>query len=305
MKRLVFAIAAGAVLLAACGGGDSVAATVNGEEIMSSEIEGFVHEPTDFDKTPQQFAAYLGQTIQWLAVEQRVIGELGFEPAQDDIDTEVRRVVINAGFLDLPTFLVQQNIAESTLERVAKHLVIQRHLHDMLGPDIEPPTDDEVQQELDENAERWVSEVCASHILVTTVGEAEAALERLDAGEEFADLAAELSQDTSNAADGGSLGCADPDGYVPEFAQATTTAPIGEVTGPVQTQFGAHLILVESRETTPFEEVRDALTDLRTVEAVSEWLADTVKAAAVTVDESRGTWITEPEPLVQPPAELG
>ena len=175
----------------------------------------------------------------------------------------------------------------------------------MLGPDVEPPTDEEVQQELDENPGLWVSEVCASHILVTTVSEAEAVLERLDAGEEFADLAAEMSLDTSNAADGGALGCADPDDYVPEFAQATSTAPIGEVTGPVQTQFGAHLVLVESREATTFDEVRDALTDLRTVEAVSQWLADTVKAAAVTVDESRGTWITEPEPLVQPPSELG
>lgn len=292
-------------MLAACGSGNSVAATVNDIEITTADVEGLVFEVTDFDRTPQQFAIYLGLSIQWEAIDQRVSGELGFEPSEEAIDAEVRRLVIDAGLLDIPTFLTQQNLSESALRRVASQIVIEQHLHEMLAPDVEPPTDDEVQQELDDNPERWVSEVCASHILVTTVEEAEAALARLDAGEEFGDLAAELSIDTSNAADGGSLGCADPSGYVFEFAQASATGPVGEVTGPVQTQFGAHLILIESREATPLEEVREALAELRTVRVVSDWLTDTVKAAAVTVDESRGTWVTEPVPLVQPPAELG
>lgn len=292
------------MLLAACGS-NNVEATVNGVEIMTSDVEGFVYEPSEFTDTPQQFAAYLGQAIQWEAVEQRVSDELAYEPTEEDIEAEVRRVVINAGFLDIPNFLVQQNISEATLNRVAEHLVIQRHLHDLLGPDIEDPTDEAVQEELDTNPARWVSEVCVSHILTLTSSDAEAILEQLDAGEEFADLAIEQSVDTGTAGQGGSLGCADPSGYVLEFADATRTAPIGEVVGPVQSQFGFHLILVESREATPFEDVRAAMRETEIVTAVSEWLNDTVKAAEVTVAEERGSWITDPTPLVQPPAELG
>jgi foldase protein PrsA len=304
MTRAAILMVTGALLLAACGG-DSVAATVNDTEITTADVEGLLYEVSDFDRTSQQFAIYLGVTIQWEAIDQRVAEEFGFEPSEEEIDAEVRRLVIDAGFLDIPSYLVQQNISEAALRRIASQIVIEQHLHELFGPDVEAPDDEEVQQEIDESPERWVDEVCASHILVATVEEAEAALVRLDAGESFSDLAAELSIDTSNAEAGGSLGCADPIGYVPEFATATATEPIGEVAGPVETQFGAHLILIESRELTPFEEVRDALKELRTVDAVSDWLTAAVKMAAITVDESRGTWVTEPEPFVQPPPELG
>ncbi len=303
MTRAGTIIAVGALVLAACGG-DSIAATVNDTEITTADVEGLLIEISDFDRTPQQFVTFLGLTIQWEAIDQRVTDELGFEPSEEEIDAEIRRLVIDAGFLDIPSFLAQQNISEAALHRLASQIAIEQHLHELLGPDVEAPGDQEVQQELDESPERWVEEVCASHILVATLEEAEAALVRLDAGEDFGDLASELSIDTSNAESGGSLGCADPIGYVPEFALVTATEPIGEVAGPVETQFGAHLILIESRQSTPFEEIRDALKELRTVDAVSDWLTEAVKMAAVTVDESRGTWVIEPEPHVQPPPEL-
>lgn len=304
MKRPIFALIAGALVLSACAS-NNVEATVNGTEIMTSDVEGFVYELGDFDRTPQQFAAYLGQTIQWEAVEQRVRDELEYGPTQDEIDLEVKRVVLNAGLLDIPSFLVQQNVSESTLNRVAKHLAIQRYLHDLLGEDIETPTDEDVQQELDTNAAGWIDEVCASHILVLTSAQADEVKARLDAGEDFRDLAVEVSLDPGTAERAGSLGCADPAGFPLEFAEATRTAPIGEVVGPVQTDLGSHLILVESRTTTPFEDVRLALEEREVLLAVSEWLNDTVKAADVTVDASRGTWVTDPTPLVQPPPELG
>lgn len=304
MKRIGLTVAAAALLLAACAG-NSVEATVNGVDIMTSDVEGFVYEPSEFTDTPQQFAAFLGQAIEWEAVEQRVSDELGFEPSDEDIEAEVRQVVISAGFLDIPNFLIQQNVSEETLNRAARHLVIQQHLRDMLEPDIEDPTDEEVQEALDANPENWISEVCASHILTLTSADADAVLERLEAGEEFADLAIELSIDTVSAGQGGSLGCADPAGYPFEFAQATRTAEIGEAVGPVQGQSGFHVIQVQSREPTPFEDVRTALKALEVVAAVSEWLEETVKAATVTVAEERGTWVTDPSPFVQPPAQLG
>jgi parvulin-like peptidyl-prolyl isomerase len=312
MKRIVMAMATGALLLASCGGGNSVEATVNDQEITTDDVKGVVFEFTETDEDPALFATYLSLLIQWAAIDQRTSSELEFEPTDEEIDTQVRTLAISAGFTDLETILVQQNIAESTLRRIAKGILIEEHLHQSFVADVEPATLEEAEQALADAPNDWVSEVCASHILVGSFDEAAVAMSRLQAGEDFAAVAAELSLDTSNAADGGSLGCADPEAtYVPEFAEATIAAPLGEVAGPVTTEFGTHLILVESREPGTAEQVQLALTTERQTAAdddaflkVLDWLNDAVVGALVVVDESRGTWVTEPTPQLLPPASL-
>ena len=95
----------------------------------------------------------------------------------------------------------------------------------------------------------------ASHILLMgddSLAQAEAALARINAGETFEAVAAEVSQDPLSAQQGGDLGFADPSTYVPEFAQALEALSVGEMSGPVETPFGHHIIkLTESRAQTP------------------------------------------------------
>lgn len=93
-------------------------------------------------------------------------------------------------------------------------------------------------------------QVHAAHILVETQAEAEQAIERLNGGEAFADLAAELSTDTSNAEDGGDLGWFGSGQMVPAFeAAAFELTEVGEISEPVETQFGWHVItLLEEPE---------------------------------------------------------
>jgi parvulin-like peptidyl-prolyl isomerase len=91
----------------------------------------------------------------------------------------------------------------------------------------------------------WVS---ARHILVATIEEAQQVLDALNAGESFAGLASELSTDTSSAARGGELDWTQISGFVTEFADAARTAEIGAFVGPVQTEFGYHIIQVRARE---------------------------------------------------------
>jgi parvulin-like peptidyl-prolyl isomerase len=88
--------------------------------------------------------------------------------------------------------------------------------------------------------------LCSNHILVETEDQAADVLARLDAGELFADLAVELSIDTGSGALGGELGCYPEGSLVPEFENAGYAAGDGEVIGPVQTQFGFHVIEVLS-----------------------------------------------------------
>lgn len=86
--------------------------------------------------------------------------------------------------------------------------------------------------------------------------------ERLQTGESFAQLARELSDDPGSAEKGGSLGLIEKSVMVPAFEQVAFTLPAGELSEPVRTQFGYHLIRVDEifpSVVKPFEEVRDRL----------------------------------------------
>src|SRR5262249_17933788 len=90
--------------------------------------------------------------------------------------------------------------------------------------------------------------VNARHILVASEEDAQEVLAALKAGESFAELAKAVSTDTGSGANGGELGWAPAANYVPEFEQAVKDAPIGEIVGPVKSEFGYHIIQVRARE---------------------------------------------------------
>ena len=79
------------------------------------------------------------------------------------------------------------------------------------------------------------------------------------------------------------------------------TAAIGEVHGPVETQFGFHLIRVDSRSEATTEEVVEALGEIRLAEAVDDWYRGSLTAADITIAERWGTWVTEPTPGIVAP----
>jgi peptidyl-prolyl cis-trans isomerase C len=101
-------------------------------------------------------------------------------------------------------------------------------------------------------------EIHARHILLPTEDEAKAALARIKKGEDFAKVATELSKDPGG--EGGDLGWFTKDKMVPEFADAAFKLEPGQVSDPVKSQFGWHIIKVEEKrmKTFPtFEQVKD------------------------------------------------
>ena len=101
-----------------------------------------------------------------------------------------------------------------------------------------------------------VDQVSARHILITPneiIDDATArqrlqdAYERINAGEDFAELAKLLSDDSGSANDGGELGWAGPGTFVPEFDAVVEKLEIGEVSEPFRTQFGWHIVEVLDR----------------------------------------------------------
>jgi len=301
MKRLIVLIAALALALAACGGGSSsAAATVNGTDITIDDVDALFYEVTE-EFTPEQLATYLGTLIQWTASEQAAEEDFSFVATSEAIDEKIDAFLADYGYTgDRETFLQEQNVSEEGLEQLATQLLIEDAASEALADTIEQPSLEDAQAEIDANPMQY-TQVCASHILVATEDEAKDVQDRLAAGEDFADVAAEVSTDPGAGENGGSLGCTSPAQYVPEFAQATMDAEIGVVTDPVETQFGFHLIRVDDRTEATAEEVRSVMEDQALTDAVDAWLLDAIKTADVTVDEQYGTWQTEPAPQLVPP----
>lgn len=130
---------------------------------------------------------------------------------------------------------------------------------------------------------------CARHILVGPEDEALAndLVAQLEGGADFAAVSIEHSIDPGSGPTGGDLGCADPQGYVPEFRDAVIAAEVGELVGPVQTEFGYHII-----EVTGYE-------DPAQIQARFTAMFDDVN---VSVDADFGTWdVTQQQVL--PPTE--
>jgi len=142
---------------------------------------------------------------------------------------------------------------------------------------------------------REEEQVWAKHILVAQEGVAYAILSRYRQGESWDALAAEFSTDTGNKDRGGDLGWFSKGAMVDAFEQAAFATPVGQVVGPIQTDFGWHLILVLGHETRRLDETtyQQAIDS-----AFSQWLSDA--RAVATLEFDRSLYTPTPAPTSTP-----
>lgn len=127
----------------------------------------------------------------------------------------------------------------------------------------------------------------ASHLLVETEEEALAAKARVDGGEEFADVARDVSTGPTGP-NGGNLGWFGAGQMVPEFENAVSTMDAGDVSDPVQTQFGWHIVTLNenrTKEIPGLDEMRAELTEEVREAAVTARLDELREAADITLPE--------------------
>jgi peptidyl-prolyl cis-trans isomerase D len=121
---------------------------------------------------------------------------------------------------------------DAEFREYVKGILLQKKVYDALTKDIGP------EQEM----------VWARHILVATEPEAKLMLTKLSEGEDWTTLAAKFSTDTSNNTNGGDLGWFGKGQMVQEFEEAAYALKIGEISQPVKTEFGYHIIQVLGHE---------------------------------------------------------
>ncbi|HWH32063.1 MAG TPA: peptidylprolyl isomerase, partial [Egibacteraceae bacterium] len=236
--------------LAACGGavGDpDAAAVVNGAAIPLDTVAQRYESVRRDPQLAQQLAAdedgsfkarvqarLLTQMIQAELLSQAA-EDIGIEITDADIEAERQSIIEQVGGQEAFDQIIEENaLSERDVRDQIRDLVVEREVEEALGADVQV-SDADVRAFYEENRATRYDRVRASHILVPTREEAERVMERLQAGEDFAALAQELSQDPGSAQQGGDLGEFTRGRLVPEFEEAAFGAEVGELVGPIQT----------------------------------------------------------------------
>lgn len=255
---LALFMASGAVAQDAPSASDIVA-TVNGTEITLGQMIITRNQlPPQYQQLPDEvlFTGVLDQLIQ----QQVLADTLGSDPLRVTIALENERRSLLAG--EVVNQIATDAVTEEGLTALYEEMIAQ------MGS---------------------AQEFNAAHILVETEEEALSVIARLDAGEDFGDLARELSTDFGSGANGGDLGWFGTGVMVPPFEEAVLSLEVGEVSSPVETQFGWHIVtLNETREVTPptLDEVRGDLEGQLRQQAIEETLTSLLDAADISRPEA-------------------
>jgi peptidyl-prolyl cis-trans isomerase C len=240
---------------------DTVLAEVNGETITLGHIIALVKD------LPDQY--------------QQLPDDVLFPGALDQM---VQQLVLSQTFAD-PTKVEEMAIANQ--ERALRAgLAVQRILsEDISDADLQAAYDQMFQGEAPD------TEYHAAHILVDTEDEAKTIVDELKAGGDFAAIAKEKSKDPGSGANGGDLGWFSLGVMVPEFENAVVALEPGQISDPIQTQFGWHVIrLTETRvKALPtLDDMRDQLTDQIRNDKVQAAIDAAMAGAAVDRSGSEG-----------------
>lgn len=227
-------------------------------------------------------------------------------PPFSSLDETVRQNVLRGivGEHLLYNKAMDSNIDESPqvqekLEALRKKTVIEAFLDKKAASRVSATDIKQEYEKLKQEAS-GEQEVRARHILVEDEETALTLLERLEEGDDFADLAKELSTDKASAVAGGDLGYFTKDKMVDNFANAAFALEEGEISDPVQSEFGWHVIKVtdkRAKKIAPFIDKRDEIEKRLRAKALSDYINQLVDSASITYYGPDG----EPRELTKTP----
>ena len=169
---------------------------------------------------------------------------------------------------------------EKFKETVKKDLMYQKHKEWFEKE--HPVTDEEIKQYYEDNKDQFAKRD-ASHILVDNEKTAKEIKEKLDKGEDFAALAKEYSKDTANADNGGNLGEFSKGQMVKEFEDAAFALKEGEISEPIKTQFGYHIIKI-NKVSDSEDDNKDAISKAINEKKYADYIKELNEKANVVTD---------------------
>jgi peptidyl-prolyl cis-trans isomerase C len=217
---------------------NEVVARVDGAEVTRDEVATAIMQlPAEYQQVPMEI---LFEPILQQVIDRKLLAEAAKDAGMEDSDEYKQQIML------MREELLQQMYLQSAVDEGLTEEALDEAYQQYLG---------------DFEAQGAGEEIHARHILVNTKEEAEALIERLDDGEDFAALAQEASIGPSGP-DGGDLGFFKKEDMVPEFADAAFALEPGEISGPVESPFGWHVILVEERRDAEPPQLADVANQL-------------------------------------------
>jgi foldase protein PrsA len=268
------------VALAAIVPVEGALATVNGQEITWADYEPELRQALygvtqqyGVDWNQPENIALLGtlqdqvlQTVIDRTLLRQVAAEEGIEVSRSDLQARVeeeKQTIMDSGqFSSWDQFLEQAGLSDEYFARLMEDDELVNRVSEAQGP------------------AREAEQVHARHILVADEETGKQVLARLDDGEDWAALAQEYSQDTSNKDNAGDLGWFPRGMMVPEFEEMAFSLEPGKTSDLVQTDFGYHIIQVLEKGT---RELDEQIYNSLIQQAFQQWMDEQKTAAQVAI----------------------
>lgn len=232
---------------------DKAIAKINGEAISKDEL---------YDEMVKQYGPV---TVEKIISDKIVALEAKKQKisiSDADLNAEVDKLKESYGGEDVFNQMLKSN--NTSLNALKEDLENYLTLRKLLEPQIEI-TDEELKKYFDENKDSFgeTEQVNASHILVEDEATANDIKQKLTDGADFAELAKEFSTDEGSKDNGGQLGFFPKGTMVTEFEDVAFSLPVNQISDPVKSDFGYHIIKVEEKKEAKEASYEDSKADIK------------------------------------------
>jgi parvulin-like peptidyl-prolyl isomerase len=296
------------ILLVACGGATPPAATIAGVDLTDEQLahqkdlfkflSGLNQQPCGTKEDGETQDSACSRFALTNMIQERFVAD--YAKANDivvsdaDVTSTLKQLDDSLGKKLLNEQLDQHDLTRDDLSGLA-HLIL---LHGRVQTAV---TEDRVSQaELEKLYQDNILDyttVQLQHILVDTQAEAQDVYAHVTAPgateQTFTDLAKKVSIDPNAADNGGILGSATASQYVKPLATAAAPLEPGEISQPVHTQLGWHVIRMVDKQVQSFDEVKASLIDSRSIVEFNAWMREQIDAHGVDVNPKYGRFDTD------------
>lgn len=305
---MLIALSLGLGLLASCGSASAPAATFGTTDITDIQLAhemdvfgflaGLNQQPcgaADGGETDDAACARFALTQ---LVQEHFVGVYALANNIKVTDAEVQQTIKSLddslGKKAVDEQLSSHDLTRADLTNLARRILLFGQVQGAVAAD--SASDAELRQQYEDNIASYTI-VQVDHILVKTKAEADDVYAQVTAPgateQDFLDLAKEVSTDPTAADNSGSLGSAAATTYVAPFSAAVLQMEPGEISKPVKTEFGWHVIRMVDKEVQPFESVKQQLIDSSASTVFNDWLHEQVADGAVDINPKYGRFDAE------------